>query len=667
MQVIPYRALASAILAFGLTVWAPTGPAIAQDMDELPPPRALTSALNAARDGDWPLALTLAERDGTSARDYIEWTRLRSGRGSVEDVLAFLDRNNHWPGLEYLRKQSESTFEDATDAQVRTLFQDTLPATGTGALRLARALEDAGQAGEAEATIVLAWRTLDLDAEEHDAFRARYGDLLKDHHAARLSQAIWEDRDGDVDRMLDIVPEADANLARARLALQARSGNVDAMISALDDDQLTDPGLAYDRFIWRVRKGLNSDAKQLLRSQSAIPAGLGYPDKWANHRRSYARGELRSGDPKVAYEIAANHQLSSGSNFADLEWLAGYIALRYLDDPETALTHFEQFEAGIFTPISLGRAGYWRGRALEALDRPEDAQAAYADGAKQQTTFYGLLAAEKIGLPFDMTLAGTETVPDWQDTSLADSDLRDVVMLLRSAGFDYDAERFLTHMAETATETELNALGQMVEEAGDPHLQVMLGKAAAQRGIVIPRHYYALHPMTEMDLPVSMELALAIARRESEFDPSVTSHVGARGLMQLMPGTAREMARKVGDTNNVSDRLGDWDYNAKLGSAYLAQLAEQFSGNVMLISAAYNAGPSRSVTWSRQYGDPRADDTDIVDWVESIPFRETRNYVQRVAESLPIYRARLGKTPLPVPFTTEIKGSTISAFPPQGE
>jgi soluble lytic murein transglycosylase len=207
----------------------------------------------------------------------------------------------------------------------------------------------------------------------------------------------------------------------------------------------------------------------------------------------------------------------------------------------------------------------------------------------------------------------------------------------------------------------------MLEQAGDPHLQVMLGKAAAQRTIVIPRHYYALHPMIQADLPVSMEMALAIARRESEFDPSVTSPVGARGLMQLMPATAREMARKVGDTDNIAGRLGDWDYNAKLGSAYLAQLVDQFSGNVLMMSAGYNAGPSRPERWARQFGDPRDDATDVVDWIEHIPFRETRNYVQRVAESLPIYRARLGQTPLPVPFTTEIKGSTIAAFPPQGE
>ena len=293
--------------------------------------------------------------------------------------------------------------------------------------------------------------------------------------------------------------------------------------------------------------------------------------------------------------------------------------------------------------------------------------AAYREGAQHQTSFYGLLAAEKANIPLDSSLSGQVEGPDWRDTALVDSDLREAAMLLRSAGLEYEAERFLKHMAETATMDELLALGRMVEEAGDPHLQVMLGKAAASRGVVIERHYYALHPLIEMELPVAQEMALAIARRESEFDPAVTSPVGARGLMQLMPRTALEMGRKVGDSDDVSGRLGYWAYNAKLGSAYLAQLAEEFDGNVMLVSVGYNAGPSRATRWSEFFGDPRSGDVDPVDWVEHIPFRETRNYVQRVAESLPIYRARLGKVALPIPFSTELSGSTLSAFAPQGE
>ena len=630
-------------------------------------PRPLSSALDAARDGEWEKAAQLASRDGPAAESYIEWVRLRSGRGTPQEVLDFLASHAHWPGLDYLRRQNEEAFVEADDGQVLEFFQNTSPQTGLGALRHARALDAAGEIGAAQAGIVLAWRTLDLDETTHDAFLQRYRSLLQPHHGARLSHAIWEDRTQDVRRMLRLVGGDQEKLAEARLALQDDNNNVDALIEAVPEALRDDPGLAYDRYVWRVRKNRNDDAKELLRSQSQIAGGLGFPEKWSNLRRSYARGEMRSGDPAVAYELASTHQLTEGGAFADLEFLSGYLLLRYLDDPVRALEHFNRLEAGVQTPISLGRAGYWRGRALEALNRPDDAMAAYREGARHQTSFYGLLAAEKANIPSDSSLSGQVEGPHWRDTALVDSDLREAVMLLRSAGLEYEAERFLKHMAETATMDELLALGRMVEEAGDPHLQVMLGKAAASRGVVIERHYYALHPLIEMELPVAQEMALAIARRESEFDPAVTSPVGARGLMQLMPRTALEMGRKVGDSDDVSGRLGYWAYNAKLGSAYLAQLAEEFDGNVMLVSVGYNAGPSRATRWSELFGDPRSGDVDPVDWVEHIPFRETRNYVQRVAESLPVYRARLGKVALPIPFSAELSGSTLSAFAPQGE
>ena len=199
----------------------------------------------------------------------------------------------------------------------------------------------------------------------------------------------------------------------------------------------------------------------------------------------------------------------------------------------------------------------------------------------------------------------------------------------------------------------------------------MIGKRVAKRGIVLPAAYYALHPMHRMNLPIAPEMALSIARRESEFDPVVTSGVGARGLMQIMPDTAREVARGLGINDHSTDRLLlDWDYNAKLGSSFLSTLAGRFGGNVVMISAAYNAGPSRPNRWMQERGDPRGSDSltfDMIDWIEHIPFNETHNYVMRVTESLPIYRARLGLDPLPLPFSKELAGDTLLAFAPESE
>jgi soluble lytic murein transglycosylase len=299
------------------------------------------------------------------------------------------------------------------------------------------------------------------------------------------------------------------------------------------------------------------------------------------------------------------------------------------------------------------------------------AQAAYADGAQFQTSFYGLLAAERGGLPVDPYLDGAEPFADWRGSDLARRDLFEAGLLLQASGEVDLAELFWTHLAEGLDRAQAGQLGQASIDTDQPHLGVMIGKQVAERGITLHAPYYPLHPLADADLPMAAEMNLAIARRESEFDPSVQSGVGARGLMQIMPATATEVAASLGLSGGHStDRLiTDPVYNAELGAAFLSQLAGRFDGNVVLMSAAYNAGPGRPDRWIRLYGDPRqgSADFDIIDWIEHIPFRETRNYVMRVAESLPIYRARLGKDPLPVPFSAELAGSTLLPFAPQGE
>ena len=234
-------------------------------------------------------------------------------------------------------------------------------------------------------------------------------------------------------------------------------------------------------------------------------------------------------------------------------------------------------------------------------------------------------------------------------------------MLLLAAGQDNLAERFFTHLTESLDRSQIGQLGDMLAEMGRPPIQVMVGKRAAQRGIEVPGPYYALHPLAEDPHPVPTELVLSIARRESEFNPEVVSGVGARGLMQVMPRTAQEVSGWINEPYSLSGLLSDPNYNARLGAAYLASLARQFDGNVVMMAAGYNAGPSRPVGWMQLYGDPRRGEIDVVDFIESIPFQETQNYVMRVAESLPVYRARLGKDPHPVPFSEELTGATLMA------
>jgi len=516
---------------------------------------------------------------------------------------------------------------------------------------------------------VLAWRTLPMSGNDQAKFIDAHGPLLKPHHAARLDEMLWQREHAEARQMFDLVSDADKALAETRIALQNLDGDVNALIDALPASKAGDPGLQADRFEWRIRKGYGDSAKDLMLSQSVSAAALGQPAAWANRRRALARDEMRNGDPARAYQMASKHFLSEGSHFADLEWLSGYIALRFLKDPKLALGHFQAHDGAVESPISQGRAGYWQGRAYQAMGDAEGAAKAYAQGAKFQSSFYGLLAAERGNLPFDTSLAGAPPEQDWRTSALAQAPLFQAGLLLQASGELSTAERFWTHLAEQLITEDAALLGQAAIDVGQPHLAVMIGKRVAQRGITIAGPYYALHDAIKLDLNMAPEMVLAIARRESEFDPVVQSHVGARGLMQLMPATAKDVASDLEiSALHTTDRLtADPEYNALLGSEYLSQMAGRFNGNVVMVSAAYNAGPSRPTRWMDTYGDPREGDIDIVDWIEMIPFRETQNYVMRVTESLPVYRARMGKDPLPQPFTEELTGTTLLPFAPKGE
>lgn len=632
-------------------------------------PRPLGWAMDALRNGNWETARMIAARDGEVAADVIEWHRLRAGRGTYAEVRDFLARRSDWPGEDYLRRQSEEAVIEAGNEAILAFFKNVAPQTPRGVLAHAAALAEAGKLGDAQADLVLAWRTMPMNATSQALFLKDHAELLKPHHVARMEALLWDRDHAEARQMFDLVGKDDIALAETRIALQNLQGNVNAMIDALPASKKTNAGLQHDRFEWRIRKNLVDDAKDLMLERSTSVEALGRPDKWGNRRRALARGEMRSGDPKVAYRMASRHFLLPGSDYADLEWLSGYIALRFLKDPATALKHFSNHDSAVESPISQGRAGYWRGRALEAMGDSAEAAKAYAMGAKFQTAFYGLLAAERGGLPFDTSLAGPEPEQDWRTSALAKAPLFEAGLLLQASGELSLAERFWTHLADQLVEEDLHLLGQAAIDIDQPHLAVMIGKRAAQRGLTIAAPYYPLHSLVEMDLPMAPEMTLSIARRESEFDPVVQSAVGARGLMQIMPATGRDIARDLGISSlHTTDRMiADPDYNARLGATYLSQMAGRFDGNVVMMSAAYNAGPARPPRWMQLYGDPRKGEIDIVDWVEMVPFRETQNYIMRVTESLPTYRARLGKDPLPVPFSEELTGSTLQAFAPKGE
>ncbi|MGF1502441.1 MAG: transglycosylase SLT domain-containing protein [Paracoccaceae bacterium] len=398
------------------------------------------------------------------------------------------------------------------------------------------------------------------------------------------------------------------------------------------------------------------DEAEAYLASLAGPAALGRPALWSDRRRRLARRAAREGRPQIAYRLAAGHHLTpmDGYDYADLEWLAGWVALRKLSDPAAAVGHFERFEAAVETPISLGRGGYWLGRALEAAGRTREADAAYARAAGHQTSYYGQLAAARIGADGDPALARSAPTP----VAGAEARLGPIARLaavLRFAGEDsLAAQTILAEARRLEDRSAFEHLGAVAIAVEAPYLAVRVAKQAARDGHVIPEIYYPLHPLAAYARDVEPALALSIARQETELNPEAVSRAGARGLMQLMPGTARSVARDLGESYDLGRLTRDWRYNARLGQRYLSDRIGQFGGSYVLAAAAYNAGPRRAEEWTLRFGDPRRVEVDTVDWIETIPFRETRNYVQRVMEGLYVYRARLSGTVGPMTLPTDL-------------
>lgn len=654
LRPISLRAALSCLpaLALGLLVWL----AVPARADEA---AALRLALDRVAARDWPGAVAAAAGAGALGQDIVEWHRLRSGEGLLGEYEAFLARRADWPGLALLRQRGEEAVaRSITPSRVTAYFRQRLPGTAEGSIALARALASAGQMAAAEAEARRGWREMAFTAEEEGTLLALFPQALEGEHETRLDRLLWSDRSTEARRMLPRVSSGWAALAQARLALRADADGVDALIAAVPPALAQDAGLAYERFTWRARKGRDADAAALILERSTSPEALGDPDAWAGRRASLARGLLAKQEARTAYAVASRHFLQGGASFADLEFLSGFIALRRLNDPQTALTHFRRLGAAVSTGISLSRALYWEGRAMEALGQAEAARAAYEEAALHQTAYYGLLAAEKLGQSLDARLLSEARPADWRGASFAGSSVLAAARLMLAAGDRDRARQFLLHLAEPLNASELDQLADLALQLNETNIAVMLAKQGAERGIILPRAYFPVSGMVpEAGLPVSRALALAIARRESEFDPVVISPAGARGLMQVMPGTAQLMADKLGLPYQAGRLTSDPAYNVRMGTAYLAQLVEEFGPSVALVASGYNAGPGRPRRWLQEYGDPRQPSVDVVDWVEGIPFTETRTYVMRVAESLVIYRARLRGSPGPVRITAELRGS----------
>lgn len=645
---LPLRVLA---LLTGLALT----PALAYDAKEI---SALRDAQGLAIQQDWAEASSRAQGAGAVGADVIEWQRLRAGEGLLGEYEAFLARRPDWPGLPYLKAAGEVAVARSTDPdRVLQYFGGEAPAKAAGILALTAALEAKGRHAEAVEAATIGWTKLKFTADEQAHLLDTYGPDLRVAHELRLDRILWDGKRADEGaRMLPLVSKDWATLGKARLALRADKDGVSALVNAVPKALKDDPGLAFERFLFRMRHDNYADAAALIVDRSASAQGLGDPMAWAAKRADLARILMRKGEPKSAYRVASSHHLTDLGDMGDLEFLSGFIALRKLNDPARALQHFERL-AGATTPISQARAQYWLGRALEASGDKTTARSAYGKAANYQTSYYGMLAAEKLGLTLDESLlSNAPPAGSWKGAGYAKSSVLEAAVRMAAAGNEQLSARFMLHLGESLSDAELGTLAGLALDLGQYRSAVLIAKAATERGLVFPGAYFPVPDMIPEELPVSRALALSIARRESEFDPEARSPAGALGLMQMLPATAAEVAKDQGIKFSKAKLASDPAYNATLGAAYLKELVDQFGPSVALVASGYNAGPGRPRGWVDAFGDPRLASTDVVDWVEMIPFTETRTYVMRVVEGVVIYRAKLRGTAGAVNISDELTG-----------
>lgn len=572
----------------------------------------------------------------------IRWLALTAptGGASFDEIAAFVRDNPSWPNLAPLRRQAEKAIPPGTDPSVLIDWFRQYPAlTNDGFLQHADALIATGNAERATPLIRARWVEATLTADDEAAFLGRYRPFLRaQDHKARIDRLLWDRQEAAARRMLPLLDDAYDTLIEARIALDGDKPGAEAAAARVASSLANDPGLLFDLARYRRRKGDDTGALAIV---TQAPAEMGRPQSWWSERQLLARRAIERSDFNLAYQLVKAHGQKDGSGLAEAEFLAGFIALRFLDQPSDAFAHFHKLYRSVTAPISKARGAYWCGRAAEATGQTAQAREWFAKAAPYGTTFYGQLSARHLG-------DGRVTLPNPPSVSNADAtafERRELVqvarMLSEILGRDDDRlAAFLRRISlDSKTPADYTLAARLAGEIGRRDLAVAAAKDAAQNEVFLVDAGY---PVIE-ERPSAPEPALihGIIRQESTFNTQIVSSAGARGLMQLMPSTAQLVAGKLGLKHSVPRLTADPAFNMTLGSAYLSELIDRFNGSYILAIAGYNAGPGRVRQWIQAYGDPRSGNIDPVDWIELIPIYETRNYVQRVMEAVLVYRAKL--------------------------
>jgi len=581
------------------------------------------------------------------ARKLAEWIILRSddNGASVERYRAFIAANPSWPSQTFLRRRGEAALWDdhRDDATVWAWFENESPVSAKGRFALARAMLARGDRANAERLVREAWRNDAMSEDTENAALDLFGALLTPgDQKARMDLLLYGTEHEAALRAARRLGGDEVALARARIAADRKASNTRALLESVPRELHGDAGYIFSKIQLLRREEKFAEAAQLMLSAPKSPDRLYNVDEWWVERRLLSRKMLDVGENRTAYLIARDAALPARDIYkTEQEFTAGWIALRFLADPATAAQHFARIGVGSVNPTALARAGYWQGRAAEAAGRSQEARAAYAAAAEHSTSYYGQLARAKLGLP----QIGLNGAPAARGRGIERLEIVRAVQLLYALGEREIAIPIFADMGENGDPDALVGLGELASRNGDARSMLLVGKAALNRGL--PFDFYAypvtgIPPFRSIGPEVEQSIIFAIARQESAFNPNDVSSAQAYGLMQVTPDAGRYVCKKYGAGFDLGRLKNDPVYNAALGAAELGGLIEDYRGSYIMTFAAYNAGRGSVKKWIERYGDPRNPKVDAVDWVEQIPFAETRNYVQRVMENLQVYRARFG-------------------------
>lgn len=613
-------------------------------------------------------------------RKLIDWYRLRKGHGDAAEYASFLKDNPHWPSREILqRRMEEALFANGGTTDVITgYFAQRPPTSAAGMAALASVHLAHGEKDKAAAIASKIWREHDLSPELERGFLARFGPLLsEDDHKWRLDRLLVEDvrwkraRNEQADKAKRVIPllsKAEQEKAKARLAVFLRKTTGKIKTAAKPEDR--DWGLVFHKIQHLRRRDKLEDAAKLMLEAPTDPDEVVNLDDWWTERQKLAYKALKENKPKLAYKLVEDAGPLSVNPLNEQAFMAGWIALRYLKDAKAARRHFADYTKTADGPLSRAKSNYWLGRAAEADGDDAAATAAYREAARQPDTFHGLLALQKLepGRRHITIEPPAAPTPD-QIARFESLDLAKAVALADKADLSRTIKLIFLKQVDTIEDSEAWAAlsAHLARAIGDTQVSVRIGKAAISRGHNLIYYSYPVHALPKykpLRPPPETAVLLGLARQETEFNSSIVSGAGARGILQVMRGTAKHVCRQYKIKYSTDKLLHDSSYNTMIASAYVADRMEDFSGSYILGLSSYNAGPGRTREWIREFGDPRDAHIDPIDWIERIPIEETRRYVAKVLSNIQIYRARLGDAETALRLDKDLRRAKQAAVSP---